>query len=94
MYHESEGPTLAASREERGYHHVRIFPAAGGFHVHHYRRANDPSPERHTFNSAAALAKHIKAIASIPGNASGSGDANVPSSEHLETEYGRARGDE
>src|SRR5215467_2919745 len=54
MYHESEGKSLAASREERGYHHVRIYPADGGFHVQHHRRANDTNPERHTFNSASA----------------------------------------
>jgi len=94
MYNESEGKSLAASREERGYHHVRIYPADGGFHVQHYRRANDTSPERHVFNSASALAKHIKSLASVPGNKSESDDPRVPSSEHVETKYGRAEGDE
>jgi hypothetical protein len=89
MYHESEGPSLGETREkEAELHHVRIYPSEGGFHVQHYRRANDPSPERHTFNSAAALSKHIKEIASIPGR------EVRPKAEEVENKYGRAEGAE
>lgn len=87
-YNESTGPSLAEQHEkEAELHHVRIYPSSGGFHVQHHRRANDPSPERHTFNSASALAKHIKSIASTQSEID---DPKVPSSENVKTTYGRS----
>jgi hypothetical protein len=88
MYHESEGPSLAETREERGAHHIRIYPAEGGFVVQHHKSAYDQSPERLTFTDAKELAAHVKAIASLPGR------KVKPEADEVKNKYGRAEGAE
>jgi hypothetical protein len=84
-YHESEGPSLRATREkERPAHHIRVYPTDHGFRVEHHTSSRDSAPKTYTYSTGQEVADHIHSVASIPGR------EVKPKPEDVKTEYGRA----